>query len=99
MKHTSDRQHYYPNVPGLGNVAVSRHAQERMDEHNISQAAFERALLTPTKEVEEDAEILWRERDNVRIVIIQRPVPFRGAKLVKTVVKVGAQAGARGRRS
>jgi hypothetical protein len=94
-----DRQHYYPNVPGLGNVAVSRHAQDRMDEHNISQATFESALLTPIKEVEEGTEIVWRERDNIRIVIVQRPVPFRGAKLVKTVMKVGAQAGARGRRS
>jgi hypothetical protein len=95
----SDRQYYYPDVPGLGNVAVSRHAQERMDEYKISQAAFERALLDPIKEVEEGTEIVWRERDNVRIVIVQRPVPFRGAKLVKTVMKVGAQAGARGRRS
>ena len=95
----SDRQHYYPNVPRLGNVAVSRHAQARMDEHHISQAAFERALLTPTNEVEENADILWRERDNIRVVIVQRPVPFRGAKLVKTVIKVAAQAGARGRRS
>jgi hypothetical protein len=97
MKHTPGRQHYYPNVPGLGNVAVSRHAQGRMDEHNISQKAFERALFTPTNEVTEDADILWRERDNVRIVIIQRPIPFRGAKLVKTLMKIGAQAGARGR--
>jgi hypothetical protein len=94
-----DRQHYYPNVAGLGNVAVSRHAQGRMDEHNISHEAFERALFTPTKEFEEGTEILWRERDNVRVVIIQRPVPYRGAKLVKTVIKVGAQAGARGRRA
>ena len=99
MLHMSDRKHYYTNVPGLGNVAVSRHAQDRMDEHSISQAAFERALLSPTKEVEEGIEILWRERDDIRIVIVQRPVPFRGAKLVKTVMKVSAQAGAQGRRS
>jgi hypothetical protein len=98
MKPMPDRQHYYANVSGLGNVAVSRHAQDRMDEHNISQAAFERALLTPIKEVEEGTEILWRERDGIRIVIVQRPVPFSGAKLVKTVMRVGAQAGARGHR-
>lgn len=93
------RQHYYKNVPRLGNVAVSRHAQDRMDEYNIGQAAFERALLDPANEVEEGTEILWRERDNIRVVIIQRPVPFRGAKLVKTVMRIGAQAGASGRRS
>jgi Domain of unknown function (DUF4258) len=94
----SDRQYYYQAVPGLGNVAVSRHAQQRMDEHKISQAMFERALFTPTKEVEEGPEILWRERDNIRIVIVQRPKPFRGARLVKTVMKVGAQARACGAR-
>ena len=54
----ADRQHYYPDVPGLGNVAVSRHAQQRMDEHKISRDVFERALLTPTTEVEEGREIL-----------------------------------------
>lgn len=93
-----ERKHYYPDVPGLGNVAVSRHAQERMDEYNITQSVFERALLTPTSEVQEGTDILWRERDLVRVVIIQRPVPFAGAKLVKTVIRVGAQANARGRR-
>jgi hypothetical protein len=91
-------KHYYPNVPGLGNVAVSRHAQERMDEYNIPQSVFERALLKPTREVEEGTDILWRERDQVRVVILQRPVPFHGAKLVKTVIRIAAQASARGRR-
>jgi len=69
-----------------------------MDEYNIPQPVFERALFTPTREVEESADILWRERDQVRVVIIQRPVPFHGAKLVTTVIRVGAQARARGRR-
>lgn len=94
-----ERRHYYPDVPRLGNVAISRHAQQRMAELKISQGVFERVLFNPTTEVEEGPEILWRERDNVRIVIIQHPVPFRGAKLVRTVIKVGAQAGAQGRRS
>lgn len=94
----SDRQYYYPNVPGLGNVAVSRHAQERMDEYHISRAAFERSLLDPANEVEDGPEIVWRERDGIRVVILHKPQPFRGAKLVKTVMKVGAQAGARGGR-
>ena len=37
-------KHYYENVPGLGNVAVSRHAQSQMLEVGISQEAFDRAL-------------------------------------------------------
>lgn len=89
------RKYYYPNVPGVGNVAVSRHAQERMDENNIAEHVFERALLNPTREVPEGDDILWREHAGVRVVIVRRPVPFRGAALVKTVVKIGAQARAR----
>jgi len=32
--------HFYRNVPKLGNVAVSRHAQNRMEEGKISHEAF-----------------------------------------------------------
>ncbi len=46
---TEPRPHFYRDVPKLGHVAVSRHAQRQMDEHGISQAAFECALLSPTK--------------------------------------------------
>jgi hypothetical protein len=42
-------KHYYENVPRLGNVAVSRHAQSQMLDTGISQAAFDRALLDPTQ--------------------------------------------------
>jgi hypothetical protein len=37
--------HFYRNVPKLGNVAVSRHAQNRMEEDKISHEAFEGVLL------------------------------------------------------
>ena len=40
--------HYIPDVPGLGNVAVSRHAQARMVEDRISEHAFKEALLNGT---------------------------------------------------
>lgn len=49
----SDPLYYYVGVPGFGKVVVSRHALDRMDERNISQATFERGLLTPITEVEE----------------------------------------------
>jgi hypothetical protein len=88
--------HFYRNVVKLGHVAVSRHAQKRMEEDNISQEAFERALLTPVKpDVREGADILWRERDGIRIVILENPTPASGAKLVKTVYRIEAQAQAR----
>jgi Domain of unknown function (DUF4258) len=80
----------------LGHVAVSRHAQKRMEEDNISQEAFERALLTPVKpDVREGTDILWRERGGIRIVILENPTPPSGAKLVKTVYRIEAQAKAR----
>ena len=38
-------KHYYANVPGLGNVAVSRYAQDRLAEDGISEREFEAVLL------------------------------------------------------
>ena len=65
--------HFYRNVAKLGNVALSRHAQKRMEEDKISQDAFERALLTPIKQdIRDGSDILWRERDGIRIVILDR---------------------------
>ena len=90
------RTHFYRNVPQLGHVAVSRHAQKRLDDDGISQEAFERALLTPTKpDVKEGADTVWRERDGIRIVILEYPTPATGAKLVKTVFRIKAQERAR----
>jgi hypothetical protein len=88
--------HFYRDVPGLGNVAVSRHAQQRAEEDGISQEAFDRVLLEPlTADVPDGAAILWRERDGIRLVILTNPTPNRGAVLVKTVYRVEAQAKAR----
>jgi len=88
--------HFYRDVPGLGNVAVSRHAQARAEEDGISQEAFDRVLLSPlTPDVQEGADIVWRERDGIRLVILMNPTPNTGAKLVKTMYRVEAQAKAR----
>jgi hypothetical protein len=88
--------HFYRNVPKLGNVAVSRHAHARAEEDGISQEAFDRVLLEPIQsDIPDGADILWRERDGIRLVILTNPVPNTGAKLVKTVYRVEAQAKAR----
>ena len=85
--------HFYRDVPGLGNVAVSRHAQARAEEEGISQEAFDRVLLSPlTPDVPDGTDILWRERDGIRLVILTNPTPNVGAMLVKTVYRVEAQA-------
>jgi hypothetical protein len=86
-------KHFYENVPRLGNVAVSRHAQSQMLDAGISQEAFDRVLLDPIQpDAPDGQDILWRERDGLRLVILMNPTPNRGAKLVKTVYRVQAQA-------
>jgi hypothetical protein len=82
-------KHFYENVPKLGNVAVSRHAQARMMTDGISQEAFDKALLSPAgPDIPDGMDVLWRQREGVRIVILTKPVPDVGAKLVKTVYRV-----------
>jgi hypothetical protein len=88
--------HFYRNVPKLGHVAVSRHAQARAEEDGISQEIFDKVLLEPTQpDIPDRADILWRERDGIRLVILTNPTPNTGAKLVKTVYRIQAQAKAR----
>lgn len=88
--------HFYRDVPRLGNVAVTRHAQARMIKDGITQEQFEKALFEPQgPDHPEGFGVLWRDRNGVRIVILSRPTPNTGAKLVKTVFRVKAQARAR----
>lgn len=88
-------QHFYRNVPGLGHVAVSRHAQARLEAEGITQELFDQVLLHPTRpDVREGIDILWRERDGVRLVILTNPEPDRGAVLVKTAFRVAKPAAA-----
>ena len=87
--------HFYRNVPGLGNVAVSRHAQARLEADGITQELLDRALLHPTQpDIREGASIVWRERDGVRLVIETKPTPNRGAALITTAFRVERQASA-----
>lgn len=89
----SNRAHFYREVPKLGNVAVSRHAQGEMDAEGIRQEDFERVLMNPLRaDVPDGQAVVWRERDGLRIVIHTDPTPNTGAKLVLTVYKVESQA-------
>ena len=83
--------HYFPDVPGLGNVAVSRHAQERMAQDGISEKDFVGALMRGDT-IPDGQDVVWREKDGVRIVILRKPTPFKGAMLVKTVYRITAAA-------
>lgn len=89
-------QHFYKDVIRLGNVAVTRHAQAKCVEEGITEEEFKRVLLEPIKpDVPDGMDILWRERDKIRIVILTNPTPYTGAKLVKTVYRVEEQARAK----
>lgn len=86
-------KHYYENVKGIGNIAVTRHAQDRMEREGITQEEFDKALLEPIRpDVPDGIGVLWRQRNGVRVVILTNPTPNRGAKLVKTVYRVQDQA-------
>jgi hypothetical protein len=83
--------HYFENVPKLGNVAVSRHAQAQMVALGITEHMFTRTLLQPIKpDVPNGYGIIWRERDGIKIVILKKPEPFAGAMLVLTVYRIEA---------
>ena len=88
------KEFYFPDVPGLGNVALSRHAQERMVEDGISEESFQDALIHG-QTVPDGQEVVWREKDGVRVVIVRRPTPFKGAMLATTVYRVKPPARAK----
>ena len=89
-------EHYFPNVPGLGNVAISRHAQQRMAQDGISETELKEALLDGTT-TPDGQEVVWREKGGVRVVLIKKPTPFRGAMLATTIYRVKAAAKAQKR--
>ena len=80
-------EHYFPNVPGLGNVVLSRHAQQRMVEDGISERELTEALLHGTT-TPDGQQVVWREKCGVRVVILRKPEPFRGAMLATTAYRV-----------
>ncbi len=90
----SFEKYYFTEVPGLGNVAVSRHAQEQAEKHGVSELVFQRVLERGTDRPDGQG-VLWREDVGIRLVIIRRPEPFSGASLVTTLYPVQRQATAR----
>ncbi len=80
-------KHYWPDVPGLGNVAISRHAQARAVKHGITEGMIASALSRGTDTPDGLSEV-FREWGVVRLVIVLRPTPFKGACLVKTITRI-----------
>jgi hypothetical protein len=84
-------KHFYRDVPGIGHVALSRHAQARLDNDGITEAMVEDALFNG-RSVPDGSQVIWREKDGVRLVVMLFPQPFRGAALVTTGFRVERQA-------
>ena len=84
-------EHYFSDVPGLGNVAISRHAQTRMIEDSISEHEFVDVLFNGDT-IPDGQEVVWRQKGGVRVVILRRPTPFSGAMLATTMYRVGPAA-------
>jgi hypothetical protein len=82
-------RYYFKDVPRLGNVAVSRHAQARAEEEQISEDLFIKVLLEG-QDTPDGLSVIFREIGQVRLVINKRPTPFRGACLVTTVFRIKA---------
>lgn len=62
-------EHYFPNVPGLGNVALSRHAQERMVQDGISENELKEVLLRGAT-TPDGQEVVWRAKDGLTALIL-----------------------------
>lgn len=83
-------RYYYPGVPGLGNVALSRRAQDQATEESITGADVS-DVLARGRDRPDGQSALWREHRGIRLVIVV-PTPFRGARLVTAMYRVQAQA-------
>ena len=65
---------------------LSRHAQARASAQSISDQMVEAALLQGTI-VPDGFEVVRIEHQGIVLVILERPTPFRGSKLIKTIFR------------
>jgi hypothetical protein len=84
-------RHVYENVPGIGDLVISRHAQIELATDNIKQEDIDRILFEEYEDVPDGIGVMWRQRCGVRLVIVLKPQPFRGAALVVTGYRIQGQ--------
>ena len=83
-------KHFYMHVPGMGNVAFSRHAQRQAKGMKIPESIIKDVLFNG-EDTPDGMDMVWREKKGIRLVIILFPTPNIGAKLVKAIYKVKQQ--------
>jgi hypothetical protein len=62
-----------------------------MLEDGVSENEVKEALLRGTTKPD-GQEVVWREKDGVRVVILRKPTPFKGAMLATTIYRIRATA-------
>jgi hypothetical protein len=83
--------HFYRDVPKLGHVAFSRHAQERLEDEGVSEETVRSILYDTTQpDIPDGQGVVHREGQGIRLVILMNPTPNRGARLVKTAYRIQA---------
>jgi hypothetical protein len=89
-------KHYYTDVPGIGNVAITRHAQSQAENAGFNEEMVAQALMNPDgKDIPDHQGVVFRDRALLRLVIVLRPEPFAGASLVTTIIRVKPTASAK----
>jgi hypothetical protein len=85
--------HFYRDVPKLGNIVITRHAQAQAEKWGITDEDIKRALFSPSgPDIPDGLDVIWRQANGVRLVVLTKPFPDRGAKVVKTVFRIQPQA-------
>ena len=79
--------YFYDDIPRLGNVVLTRHAQDKAHQEGITEEEIERALVNG-QDTPDGMNIIWRQFRNLRLVIILKPTPDLGSKVVKTLYRV-----------
>ncbi len=88
--------HFYRAVPGLGNVALSRHDQAKAEKEGFGDDMIRETLWNPDGEdIPDGLHVVFRDRGPVRLVVNRKPDPPRGAALVTTIIHVKPQAKAK----
>jgi hypothetical protein len=85
---------FYKHVRGLGNVALSRHAQAQLTADGVTDLQVAETLAHG-EDTPEGGTVIWRRWNGIRLVIQKKPTPFSGAALVLTAFREQHQAKAK----
>jgi hypothetical protein len=87
-------KHYWTDVPRLGNLAITRHAQSQAEARGISETMVA-DTLAHGEDTPDSPSTVFRDRGRIRLVIIPRPEPYRGAALCVSIIRLEPQQAAR----